>query len=413
MLAVASGIVSAKGRAPLTTPTHPSPGGPPLRPAPGGPKRPGSWRRGPRWAWLAVIFGAVLVIFSGGGYLTFTTVLNHYAGQITHKGGLGDAGATGTSIDGPINLLLVGIDERSDDPDSGARADSIIVAHVPASHDAVYLASIPRDSLVDIPEFSDTNYAGGKDKINAAFQFGFQNNGGRDKGLELLANTVSQLSGGLKFNGAAIINFEGLRKMIRAVGGINMCVDEKVTSIHIGWNTVTGKEGVPYVLNDDGTVAYRKQNYRAQVYYPGCRGFNDWQALDYARQRDLLANHDADYGRQRHQQQLIRAILTKTTSSGVIANPLKVNKVLNSLSGALSFYNQKVSVADWIFTLKDIKPSQMTMLKTNGGKFNPETVDGRSYEVLSDTSLQLFQAMTNDDVASFVAANPTWVTPTA
>jgi LCP family protein required for cell wall assembly len=357
------------------------------------------------------VFGAVMAVFSGGTLIVVPLVLSHYTNQITHKGGLGDAGVTGTSIAGPINLLLVGIDERDDDPDGGARADSIIVAHVPASHDAVYLASIPRDSLVDIPPFEDTGYLGGKDKINAAFEFGFQKNGGRAKGLELLADTVSNLSGGLKFNGAAIINFDGLRSLIKAVGGVNLCVDEKVTSIHIGWNTVTGKEGVPYVLNSDGTVAYRKQNYRAQVYYPGCHQLNDWQALDYARQRDLLANHDADYGRQRHQQQLVKAILSKTMSTGVITNPLKVNKVLNSLGDAISFYNNGVSVTDWIFTLKGIKPGQLTMLKTNEGKFNPEIVDGRSYEVLSDTSLQLFQSMTNDDVASFVAANPTWVTP--
>ena len=351
------------------------------------------------------------MLLSGGGYLLGTATLSHYGEKITHTGGLGDAGATGKSIDGPINVLLVGTDERDDDPSGGARADSIIVAHVPASHDAVYLASIPRDTLVDIPAFSDTNYPGGQDKINAAFQFGYRNDGGRAKGLELLADTVSQVSGGMKFNGAAIVNFDGLRSMIKAIGGVTLCVDEKVTSIHIGWNTVTGKEGVPYVLNSDGTVAYKKANYRAQVYYPGCQHLNEWQALDYARQRDLLANDDADYGRQRHQQQLIKAILAKTTSTGVITNPLKVNTVLNSLGDALSFYNNGVSLTDWIFTLKGIQPAQMTMLKTNNGTFNPETINGIWYEKLSDTSRQLLTSMTNDDVASFLAANPSWVSP--
>ncbi|SHN43568.1 LCP family protein [Cryptosporangium aurantiacum] len=336
--------------------------------------------------------------------------VDHYAGKITEDGGLGDSADTGNSIEGPINLLLIGTDERPDAPDN-VRADSIIVAHINAAHDKVYLASIPRDSLVDIPEFPDTQYPGGRDKINAAFQYGFRSGGGREKGMELVANTVSDLAGGMKFDGAAIVNFEGLRGVVRALGGVRMCVDEKVTSIHIGWDKTTGKVGVPYYINDDGTPAGLRENMRPQVYYPGCHDFKDWQALDYARQRDLLANNDGDYGRQRHQQQLIKAILQKATSSGVITNPAKINDLLNSVGEAVTFYNNNVPITDWVFTLKGIKPDQMTMIKTNGGKFNAETVNGIWYEKLSDTSLELFRAMNNDTVDAFVQANPTWVTP--
>ena len=39
------------------------------------------------------------------------------------------AAAAGKNIDRPINLLMVGIDERADDPAGGARADSIIIAN--------------------------------------------------------------------------------------------------------------------------------------------------------------------------------------------------------------------------------------------------------------------------------------------
>ncbi|WP_170323607.1 LCP family protein [Cryptosporangium phraense] len=335
--------------------------------------------------------------------------MNHYAGKITHSGGLGDAADTGKSIEGPINLLLAGIDERSTDPTAGVRADSIIIAHINAAHDRAYLASIPRDSLVDIPAFPDTQYPGGRDKINAAFQFGYRKDGGREKGLALLANTVSDLMGGMKFDGAAIVNFAGLESVVTALGGVRMCVDEKVTSIHIGWDKTTGKRAAPYYINPDGTPAGLRYNVRPQVYYPGCRNFTNWQALDYARQRDLLANNDGDYGRQRHQQQLIKAIMQKATSSGVVTNPVKVNKVLESLGGAVSFYNNNVSITDWVFTLKGIKPEQLTMVKTNDGKFNAEMVDGIWYEKLSDKSLEMLQAIKNDTMDQFVAANPTWI----
>ncbi|WP_035854073.1 LCP family protein [Cryptosporangium arvum] len=369
------------------------------------------WRGAPRWMWLAVAIGALLTIFSAGVLVGLPAAVDHYTGDITRKGGLGDAADQGHSIDGPLNLLLIGTDERPDAPDN-IRADSIIVVHVNADHTKAYLASIPRDSLVDIPEFPDTRYPGGQDKINAAFQFGFRSGGGKSKGMELLANTVSDLAGGMKFDGAAIINFEGLRGVVRALGGVRMCVDEKVTSIHVGWNTQTGEVGVPYYINDDGTPAGRRENMRPQVYWPGCHEFKDWQALDYARQRDLLANNDGDYGRQRHQQQLIKAIMQKATSGGVISSPTKISKVLGSLGDALTFYNNDVSITDWVFTLKGIKPDQLTMVKTNGGKFNAEVVNGIWYERLSDTSMDLLRAMNDDRMDDFVAANPTWVTPT-
>jgi LCP family protein required for cell wall assembly len=366
-------------------------------------------QRAPLWTRLAIGFGALLMVLSGGSLVAGKLLLVHYGDDLTHDGGLGNAGATGRSIDGPINLLLVGIDEgsgRVEEP----RADSIIVAHIPATHDAIYLASVPRDSRVTIPANRSTDYPGGTDKINAAFKAGFQNGGGREGGLALLAETISNLtSARLKFNGAAIVNFDGFKDLVKAIGGVRMYVDEKVTSIHIGTNAKTGEVDAPFDINPDGTVARQRPNMRPMVYEVGWHDFKDWQALDYVRQRDLLENGDSDYGRQRHQQQFMKAVFHKTTSTGVITNPVKVNKVLKSVGKAVTFYNNDISIADWIFTLKDIKPDNMTMIKTNGGAFNPVTVDGVSYETLTPDSLQLFRDMGADDMASFVSTHQSWI----
>ncbi|MET7397956.1 LCP family protein [Dactylosporangium sp. NPDC005572] len=363
-------------------------------------------RKDPLWARLALLFGAVLLVASGGALVGGKVLLDHYSDQITHEGGLGGAAAEGATIDGPINILLVGVDERTGNEEMGVRADSIIIAHVPASHDAVYLTSIPRDTRVQIPAHKATKYDGGTDKINAAFWFGYQNGGGRDGGLELLAETVSTLAGGLKFNGGAIVNFDGFKGLVTALGGVHMCVDEKVTSVHTGWNTKTGAEGVPYYFNADGLPTGLKPNMRPQIYEVGCYDMAAWEALDYVRQRDKLANNDGDYGRQRHQQQFIKAMLGKATSAGVVTNPIKVNAILNSVGKAVSFYNNDVSLADWIFTLKGIKPDQMLTLKVNNGRFNPQTINGQSFEVLDDTAEGLLTAIAQDQVAAYVAAHP-------
>jgi len=368
-------------------------------------------RRAPLWARLAVATGAMLMVVSGGSVLAGRLMLARYAGDITHDGGLGTAAVTaprgGTTIEGPINLLLVGIDEREDQ--KGARADSIIIAHVPAGHDKVYFASVPRDTRVTIPSHDATGFDGATGKVNAAFQYGSANGGGREGGLSLLAETVSGLAGGLKFNGAAIVNFDGLRDMVKVLGGVRMYVDEKVTSIHIGENVKNGKVGVPYVINSDGTPGGLKPNMRAQEYTVGWHEFSDWQALDYVRQRDLLERGDGDYGRQRHQQQFLRAVMDKATSTGVLTNPVKVNAVLKSLGKAVSFYNNGVDLADWLFTFKDLRPDDVVMVKTNEGTYNSLHEDGVSYETLSPDSEQLLASMASDTVDQFVASHPTWV----
>jgi anionic cell wall polymer biosynthesis LytR-Cps2A-Psr (LCP) family protein len=362
-----------------------------------------------------IVAGAALLVLSGGSILAGKLLLVHYTGDITRSGGLGDAAAattgnSGKSIEGPINLLLVGTDERPDDDNGGTRADAILVAHVPASHDAVYLTSIPRDSRVTIPADTESGFEGGVDKVNAAFQYGSAGGRGRAGGVALLAETVSRLTGGkLKFNGAAVVNFDGLKDLVKAVGGVRMYVDEKVTSIHVGQNVKTGRPGVPYVIHSDGTPGPLRPSMRPQVYEVGYHEFTDWQALDYVRQRDLLENGDGDYGRQRHQQQFLRAVMEKATSAGVLTSPLKVNAALKSLNRSLTFFNNDVDITDWVFTLKGVRPDAVTMIKANAGRYNSVNIDGRSFEEFSDDGVALLELMVDDNVASFVDTHPDWV----
>jgi LCP family protein required for cell wall assembly len=350
-----------------------------------------------------VIFGALLMVASGLTIGGMKLLIARYTGSISQQSLLGGAAVKHATVDGPINFLLVGIDERLDDPANGARSDSIIVVHVPASHDHAYLVSIPRDSLVSIPAFPKTGYAGGRDKINSAFAFGYQRGGGRPGGFELLALTLKQFTG-LSFNGGAIVNFAGFQSVVAALGGVNMCVDEKTTSIHIGKDR-NGNFHTPYQITSRGPVPIR--GVTPQIYYPGCQHLAAWQALDYVRQRELQP--DGDYARQRHQQQFVKALAKEATSSGVVTNPAKLDSVLRAAGRALTFDGGGISVTDWAFALKGIGSSNMTMVKTNAGNFNNKTVNGQSVEVLSDLSLQLMQDVRDDNMAAFLTAHPEWV----
>jgi LCP family protein required for cell wall assembly len=366
-------------------------------------------QRDPLWARLLVMGGALLMVASGVTIVAEKVLVARYTGTIRQETLIaGDTLAHDSrghaSINGPINLLLVGVDERADDPAAGARSDTNIIVHIPASHDAAYLVSVPRDTKVSIPAYRKTGYGGGTDKLNAAFQFGYQNGGGRAGGFDLLAKTIKQMSG-ISFNGGAIVNFDGFQALVKTLGGVDMCIDEKVTSIHVGQDR-RGQPARPYWL-DAALTPHPVPGVTPQVYQPGCRHLEAWQALDYVRQRELVP--DGDYGRQRHQQQFIKAVVKETISKGVITNPAKLDTVVRSAGKLLTFDGGGAVIEDWIFALKGIGGSGMTMIKTNGGNFNSTTINGQSFETLNDTTVQLLQAVRDDNVPAFVAAHPDWV----
>jgi polyisoprenyl-teichoic acid--peptidoglycan teichoic acid transferase len=371
----------------------------------------------PLWARALVVVGVLLMVVSLTGLVAGKELLDRYTNGVHQQSLLGGARATAAAsgagggevapapIDGPLNILLVGIDERTYAPADGARSDSIIILHIPANHESAYFISVPRDSRVRIPPYPKTGYAGGTDKINAAFAYGFLNGGGRAGGFELLALTLQQLTG-ISFNAGAIIDFDGFRSVVDAMGGVYLCVDEKTTSVHIGWDA-DGKETAPYDIVPPDYTPEKIYGVRPQVYDVGCQTMAGWEALDYVRQRELLP--DGDYGRERHQQQFLKAMAKKLTSLGVLGNPLRLDSVLRSAANTLTFDGGGYSVTDWLFNLKGISPGNIIMLKTNGGQFNTEYHGGQAFEILNDASLQLFQAARDDTVDQFVLAHQDWV----
>jgi hypothetical protein len=60
--------------------------------------------------------------------------------------------------------------------------------------------------------------------------------------------------------------------------------------------------------------------------------------------------------------------------------------------------------------MRTMNPDDLITIKTNDGKFNSRSVPGiGSVEILNDTTTSLLRAAKNDDLATFVQANPTWV----
>jgi LCP family protein required for cell wall assembly len=368
---------------------------PPVVP-PAPPEKPAK-RRAPLWAKLSVTAGAVLLVASGGGLVGGTMLINQTTSSIEVKDLTGDAKKTveeggGTTLEGPIDLLLMGVDKRASWGDDQLHADTIIILHIPATHDQAYLISVPRDTEVKVPAFAPSKYNGGTAKATEAFFHGAQNGAGMAGGAQLLAKTLKDMTG-ISFDGAAIINFNGFRGVINELGGVNMCVDQQVTSKHLGLI-----DGRPVYLT--GPEATNRPS-KPVVHKVGCRKMAGWEALDYARQRYGLKN--GDYDRQRHQQQLLKSIAKKATEGGVLSNPLKINSLIQSAGEAFTLDTGNIEITDFVLGLKDVAANDMVLLRTNSGTFSGNS-SGR--EVFNEISLQMFQAAKKDTLDEFVLDHP-------
>ncbi len=383
-------------------------------------------RKSALWARLTLAGGIALVLISGGTFTTMAVAAQKVDAAIPSEDLLGSVKGSdqksAAKVTGAKNILLVSLDTRpswskSHEP---SRSDSIIIMHVPADHSTAYMLSIPRDTLIGIPAYNNgaIKYAGGQDKINAAFAYGSRGLDGDQAiqdGTKLLALTIQQKFG-IVPDAAAIIDYSGFKQIIQVLGKVCMYVDENVTSIHIG-HTADGKQAVPYKTDNAGIIQYRIAGVTPNKYTIGNHCFTPVQALDYARQRDLLSKNDGDYGRQRHQQQLLKAIMKTAVSKG-LSSPTKLPGLLDAIGKAMVVDTGGIKLEDWALGMKNINPDHLVTLKTNtdvGGFFTvpkAQTPAGvGSAQGLDPESLAMFQAAKDDTLSAFVLGHASWVAP--
>lgn len=261
-------------------------GYPPQPPGPPGPdSAPGGRRRWPKRLAITLLVLIVLVAGTVAGTSIWASSHLTKVGALTDYSGRPAQGA-GT------NWLIVGSDSRSAltpeqqeefhaGHDSGQRSDTIMLLHYGSS--GPDLISIPRDSYVSIPAYTDSSghrHASQYNKINSAYDLG---------GPQLLTQTVEEVTG-VRIDHYIEIGFLGVVNVVNAVGGVHMCLTAGVHDSHSGAD-----------LN------------------AGCQMLNGTQSLEYIRSRYALPN--SDISRMSDQQQFVRAIADASLRPGVILNP--------------------------------------------------------------------------------------------
>jgi polyisoprenyl-teichoic acid--peptidoglycan teichoic acid transferase len=297
-------------------------------------------------------------------------------------------------LTGPLNLLLVGVDTRLDQPTWSPKADAVLILHVPDSHDRAYLFSLPRDLLVDVPAFEPAGFGGQNTKLTHAMSYGSRVPGSSipdpAQGLELLTRTVSGITGIEEFDAAAVLNFAGFTALVDAVGGVDVHLDHRVLSEHLQ------PDGTARTLRPGGGGYTGPQ----KVYEVGDHHLVGWEALDVARQRNL---DGGDYARQRHHRLLIKSLVSKLFAEDLVTDPAGILRVREALGDALVFTG-RAGVVDFAFALRDVDAERIESVGLPG----TSVVSDGSYrgERLAPVSGEFLAAVRSDRVEPFLAEHP-------
>jgi LCP family protein required for cell wall assembly len=176
--------------------------------------------------------------------------------------------------DNQVNILLLGSDQRRST--GSFRTDVVLLITLNSELGSINVTSFPRDLYVYIPGWS-------MERINTAHFRG---------GFELTALTF-EYNFGVRPDHYLMVNFEGFRKIINELGGVDVQVAKSLSDYRTDYGYYTIEPGVVHM---DGSLA-----------------------LWYVRSRKTTN----DFDRTRRQQEVLQAIFHRLLSADTILNAPK------------------------------------------------------------------------------------------
>ncbi|MEU4897426.1 LCP family protein [Streptomyces sp. NPDC044780] len=266
-------------------------------------------RRRRRWPRVLALGGAVLVLsVAGAGWWFY----EHLDGNIRTDTRTAnelkkyEAERPVSVVRDAQNILLIGSDNRGGEGngaygrDTGTqRSDTTILLHLQAGGKSATAVSIPRDLMVDVPACDGPDGKRTQPRFaqfNWAFEFG---------GAACTIRTVEKLTG-IRIDHHVIVDFNGFKRLVNAVGGVEMCLKEPVDDADAHLKLPAGRQ----VLRGE-------------------------QALGYVRARYSIGD-GSDTERIGRQQEFMASLVKKMQSNGVLLNPAKLYPVLNAATSSLT-----------------------------------------------------------------------------
>lgn len=237
----------------------------------------------------------------------------------------------------PFYMLLLGTDGRPGE--ETYRTDSIILARVDPIEKQVTLISIPRDTRYV--------YQGSTVKINSVFSYG---------GADDMVEAVNDLCG-VEISEYAEINFDGMKALVDAVGGIDIYVPEG--------DEVDDPEAGPVAIES------------------GQQHMDGEAALTFSRARHQFA--DGDYTRMRHQRMVLGALAEKILNNLDIAT---VPALMNQLADMVKTSLQVSDIVSLINAMRGMDVNSMYSANIPSWAGEDTYINGQSFVFVYEDKLE-------------------------
>jgi len=288
------------------------------------------------------------VTFTGTAALTFVVRLDDNIHHLDLDPLLGPRPTAAAQAQDPaegraLTLLLLGSDSRAGKNGTiggtvadSMRSDTTIVLHVSADRSRVELVSIPRDSMVAIPQCTTTSgetiAASEYSRFNKAFALGWDHGQDLESAAACAWRTVEATTGVL-VDDFLLVDFVGFRDMVDAVDGVWICV--------------------PRDMDDRKAKLHVKAGYQR---------FTGPTALAFARSRGFQGNYGMDTGRIGNQQRLLAALADKALSSEVLTDLPALMRLLDAVTRSLTTSMSTTDLAGLARSLRDVRTGDVTFL---------------------------------------------------
>ncbi|MFL6118221.1 LCP family protein [Actinophytocola sp.] len=239
-------------------------------------------------------------------------------------------------LDGAVDMLLVGMDSRTDafgnplprevldmlhggKSDGERNTDTMILVHIPVDGTRAIAISFPRDSWVQLAgDF-------GKHRLNSAFAYAYNN------AREELANTAPDEKS--LDEQAKVIGRKNLIETIQNLIGSSVTIDRYAEVNLLSFYEVTNAiGGVEVCLN-----APTHDDLSGADFPAGRQTLSGAQALAFVRQRHGLPNGDLD--RIVRQQVFLGAMANKVLSADMLTSPSKVRELVGAVQRSVVLSN--------------------------------------------------------------------------
>ena len=334
---------------------------PPAPPRDAAPRR----RRRRVWPRVLIVAAVVLVLALAAAAIYAVTIDRSVTQNITRGVDLpGDTPSPGQTArptkepleTGTLNYVLLGSDSRDPNNEGNGRSDSIMVVHLNAKRNKAYIISFPRDMYVDIPGY-------GKNKLNAAFAFG---------GAPLTVRTLENITG-VRMDHVVLVDFEGFIQLTEDLDGVTVVNKTAFTS-----------HGFDY---PKGKITIKGE-----------------RALWFVRERHSLPG--GDLARAENQRSVIKAVVEKGLSAGVVSDPATFTKFMGNVAKNLVVDNS-LSDDEIRRTAVSLRLSSKNIELMQAPLSGFGSAEGQSIDIVDQAKLdELSKALKNDKVEDYLKKYP-------